>query len=69
MEAGMTDYERKRRDECIKLRDQVERLKREASTLETQRDGYSKALTQALLTANVWKEAHAQLCQGLGKKP
>ena len=65
----VTDYERARRDECIKLRGQVYKLKATIRTLETQRDSYSKSLNQALLTANVWKEAHEQLCQGLREQP
>jgi thiamine kinase-like enzyme len=64
----MTDYERKRRDECIKLRAQVERLKREVSALVDSQGRYSKAFDQLRIERDTWKEAHMQICQGQGKK-
>jgi hypothetical protein len=70
----MTDYERARRDECIKLRrlrqtdkDLIESLKRLASQRLVRIEELLHQLELAKGEASVRKDAYAQLCQGLGK--
>jgi uncharacterized protein YlxW (UPF0749 family) len=45
----MTDYERKRRDECIKLRAEVDVLKKSVKSLRETISRYSKCLDEMTL--------------------
>ena len=67
----MTDYERKRRNECIKLRAQHERDRREIRELESLRAENVRALSQMrtmieVLQAKlgVWERAAAAFGKG-----
>ena len=64
----MTDYERKRRDECIKLRASEQRLKEMVRGLIHQRDCALRERDAAVIRENTWALAHVQLCEGMGKK-
>ena len=71
----MTDYERARRDECIKLRqlrqkdkDTIASLLQTAASRQERIKELLHALELAKTEAAIRRDMYAQLCQGLGKR-
>ena len=56
----MTDYERKRRDECIRLRRQHDADKREISKLVYALNAVEHSLDIAQAKLDTWEKAHQQ---------